>query len=74
MKILSWNIRGFGRDRKRMKIKSVLRDRGVDVVFFQETKKVGISKTFIRSIWPRAEMDFMVIDPDGLVYFVFGTH
>ena len=64
MKILSWNIRGFGRSRKWRKIKAVLRDRSVDLVFFQEAKKDGVTGEFIRAIWHGEEFDFMVVDPE----------
>ncbi|XP_028057303.1 uncharacterized protein LOC114261263 [Camellia sinensis] len=59
MIILSWNIKGMGRVGKRLRIKEVLRERKVDVVFFQETKKARMVEGLVRSLWPW--------DPDGTV-------
>lgn len=43
MKVLSWNIRGLGRPQKSRKFKEVFKERKVDTVLLQETKKIDIS-------------------------------
>ncbi|XP_028082409.1 uncharacterized protein LOC114283731 [Camellia sinensis] len=43
MHLLSWNIRGLGSEVKRRKIRKVLKDEKVDMVFFQETKREVIN-------------------------------
>ncbi|XP_028101025.1 uncharacterized protein LOC114300334 [Camellia sinensis] len=65
MKILSWNVRGLGRPEKRGKIKRLVRERGVDVLFLQETKRRIMEDHFVKSIWPYEEMDYMVVDSVG---------
>lgn len=65
MIILSWNIRGMGRAGKRHRIKDVFRERKVDVVFIQETKKAGMVEGMVRSLWPWEEIDFVDVDSEG---------
>lgn len=43
MKILSWNIRGAGRQEKKGKIRKLLKERNVDIALFQETKKAVVT-------------------------------
>ncbi|XP_028122360.1 uncharacterized protein LOC114319534 [Camellia sinensis] len=66
MKLLSWNVRGLGRMEKRSKVKKLLKERSVDMVLFQETKKSEFSEEDVRSVWVRAKMEFMVVDAEGL--------
>ncbi|KAL7220774.1 hypothetical protein ACSBR2_013629 [Camellia fascicularis] len=65
MKFFSWNVRGLGRKEKRGKVKKLLKERNVDMVLFQETKKSEISEDEVRSVWFRAKMEFMVVDAVG---------
>lgn len=62
MKILSWNIRGLGKKEKRSKIKKMVRDRGVDILFLQETKLKSTNSFFINSIWGHSDFGFMEVD------------
>ncbi|XP_028064362.1 uncharacterized protein LOC114267521 [Camellia sinensis] len=65
MKLLSWNIRGIGQSEKRRKIRNIVQERMVDVLFLQETKKVGVSKELVKSIWPYDDLEYMSVDADG---------
>ncbi|XP_028124401.1 uncharacterized protein LOC114321436 [Camellia sinensis] len=65
MKLLSWNIRGLGKLEKKARIKCLLKDRLIDIVFFQETKKTVVSKNAVRGLWGSKNMEFMSVDPDG---------
>ncbi|KAL7194493.1 hypothetical protein ACSBR1_034841 [Camellia fascicularis] len=65
MKLLSWNIRGIGRSEKRRKIRNIVQERMVDVLFLQETKKVGVSEELVKSIWPYDDLEYMSVDADG---------
>ncbi|XP_028113024.1 uncharacterized protein LOC114311158 [Camellia sinensis] len=65
MKLLSWNVRGLGRMEKRSKVKKLLKERSVDMVLFQETKKLEFSEEDVRSVWVRAKMEFMVVDAEA---------
>lgn len=66
MKLMSWNIRGLGTSVKRKKIRSIVQDRKVDVLFLQETKKAGVSTKLVNSLWPCDDMEYMVVDAEGL--------
>ncbi|CAL5385523.1 uncharacterized protein LOC114290665 [Camellia sinensis] len=66
MKILSWNIRGLGRQEKRRMIKKIIRERKIDIALFQETKKAIESNDMVRSLWTRDKMEYMVVNSDGL--------
>ncbi|XP_028119165.1 uncharacterized protein LOC114316678 [Camellia sinensis] len=75
MKLLSWNIRGLGKAEKQGRIKKLLKDRHIDVVFFQETKKAVVSEIAARGLWGSRNMEYMSVDPEGTAggYYVFGT-
>ncbi|KAL7247789.1 hypothetical protein ACSBR2_002659 [Camellia fascicularis] len=66
MKLMSWNIKGLGRSEKRRKIRNIVQQRMVDVLFLQETKKTGVSEELVKSVWPYDDMKYMSIDVDGL--------
>ncbi|KAL7197863.1 hypothetical protein ACSBR2_020393 [Camellia fascicularis] len=38
MKLLSWNVRGLGKAKKKGRIRKLLRERQVEIALFQETK------------------------------------
>ncbi|XP_028059328.1 uncharacterized protein LOC114263032 [Camellia sinensis] len=65
MKIMSWNVRGLSRPEKMSKIRNMLKERGVDVVLIQETRRRTLEVTLIKSIWPFDKMDYMGVDADG---------
>ncbi|XP_028105623.1 uncharacterized protein LOC114304685 [Camellia sinensis] len=65
MKILSWNVRGLGRPEKRGNIKSLVRERCVDVLFLQETKRSSMDDHFVKTIWPYEELEFLLVDLEG---------
>ena len=65
MKLLSWNVRGLGNSVKRRWVKLLLKDRKIDFVFFQETKKSEVTPDFVKSLWPVDEMEFMVVNSEG---------
>ena len=51
MKLLSWNIRGLGKPDKNGRIKSLIKDKHVDIVFLQEIKKAVVSDNAVRRLW-----------------------
>lgn len=65
MKLLFWNIRGFGKLGKRSKIRELLKERRVDLAFFQETKKSGLTRELVRSVWSDDNFEFLSVDADG---------
>ncbi|XP_028094700.1 uncharacterized protein LOC114294749 [Camellia sinensis] len=65
MKLLSWNIRGLGRPEKKKRIKAVIKERKVDMVMLQETKRANISNQCVKSIWPYDQVAYMNVDADG---------
>lgn len=67
MKILSWNVRGLRRPEKMRKIKTLDRDRKIDVLLLQETKRCSVDENFVKSLWPWEEIDFMEAGAEGSV-------
>ena len=65
MKLISWNIRGLGRPEKKRRIKAVIKERKVDMVMLQETKRANISNQCVKSIWPYDQVAYMNVDADG---------
>ncbi|XP_028085101.1 uncharacterized protein LOC114286201 [Camellia sinensis] len=65
MKLLSWNVRGLGKAKKRRKVRSILKDRKIEFACFQETKRSDVSSLFIQSLWPDEDMEYMVVDSVG---------
>lgn len=65
MKLVSWNVRGLGRSEKMRQIKLLLKQKGADMVFLQETKQTSISITFVKSLWHGVDMDFMDVSFEG---------
>lgn len=65
MKILSWNNRGLGRPKKKRRIKAVIKERKVDMVLLQETKRTNIQDQFVKSIWLYDLVASMNVDVDG---------
>ncbi|KAL7167318.1 hypothetical protein ACSBR2_037897 [Camellia fascicularis] len=75
MKMLSWNIRGLGRSEKRCKIKNVVKDRQIDILLIQETKRSNIQARDAKSIWHGTIWNFWLWMLKGIQgdYYVFGT-
>lgn len=65
MKMLSWNIRGLGRSEKSCKIKNVVKDRQIDILLIQQTKRSNIQARDAKSIWPWDNMEFLAVDAEG---------
>lgn len=65
MKIMTWNVRGLGKSEKRSRVRNVIKEKKVDVMFIQETKRSQIDESFVRSIWPWEMMEFAAVDSDG---------
>lgn len=65
MIIMSWNIRGLGGPEKRRRIKDWVRDKRVDILLVQETKRSSLDERMVRSIWPWDLMEFMLVDAEG---------
>lgn len=61
MKILTWNVRGIGRSEKKGKIRKMMKERNVDIVLLQETKKPDILEQEVREMWGRDSMEFMAV-------------
>ncbi|XP_028107298.1 uncharacterized protein LOC114306285 [Camellia sinensis] len=47
------------------KVRGIIKDRNIDFVCFQETKRSAISSLFVQSLWPYEDMEFMVVDSIG---------
>ncbi|XP_028060814.1 uncharacterized protein LOC114264401 [Camellia sinensis] len=67
MKLLSWNVRGIGKPEKRGRIKRLLKERHIDIVFLQETKKIVVSDNLARGLWGQRKMEFLSVDPEGTI-------
>lgn len=65
MKILSLNVRGLSKQEKMGRIKKLLRDKKVDMAFFQETKQGSISNDFIKSLWWEDCAEFLDVEANG---------
>ncbi|KAL7234122.1 hypothetical protein ACSBR1_017671 [Camellia fascicularis] len=50
---------------KRRRVKEFLRQKNVDMVLFQETKRIEISEQFLKTLWPEDLVDFMAVDAKG---------
>ncbi|XP_028054758.1 uncharacterized protein LOC114258955 [Camellia sinensis] len=65
MIILSWNVRGLRRPEKRRKIKNLVRERKIDVLLLQETKRSKVDDKFLKSLWPWEELESMEVGAEG---------
>jgi exonuclease III len=64
-RILSWNVRGLNKRKKRLRNSNLLRDWKADIICFQETKVHGISSSFVRSLWGCNHVDWCCLDSSG---------
>ena len=62
MKIFSWNSRGLGKFEKRGKVKRMVRERKIDMVLIQETKKTSMDRRFVQSMWSGNNFEFIEVD------------
>ncbi|KAF5934417.1 hypothetical protein HYC85_030588 [Camellia sinensis] len=67
MIFLSWNVRGLRRPEKRRKIKNLVRERKIDVLLLQETKRSKVDEMFLKSLWPWEELESMEVGAEGSV-------
>ncbi|XP_028075241.1 uncharacterized protein LOC114277542 [Camellia sinensis] len=58
-------IAGLRRPEKMGKIKNLVKQRSVDVLLLQETKRRSMDEYVVRPIWPYEGMEFMLVDLDG---------
>ncbi|KAL7177287.1 hypothetical protein ACSBR2_030606 [Camellia fascicularis] len=65
MKVLSWNVRGLGKPEKRRHLKNLIKEKRVDMVLIQETKKSSFDEIFVRSIWPEDDLGYIGVDAVG---------
>lgn len=65
MKVYSLNMRGWGGVGKRNRIKHRLSSGSFDMCMFQETKRNGISKKMVASVWGRGEFEYVSKDANG---------
>ncbi|XP_028062229.1 uncharacterized protein LOC114265607 [Camellia sinensis] len=54
-----------GKPEKKEKIKSLVREKCVDVLFLQETNRSSMDDHFVKTIWPYKELEFMLVDSKG---------
>lgn len=60
-KIVSWNVRGLNEVAKRIRIRNLLREWKVDIVYLQETKLKMISRKTVRSLWSNIYVDWVYL-------------
>ncbi|XP_028058334.1 uncharacterized protein LOC114262180 [Camellia sinensis] len=66
MKIVTWNVTGLRRPKKRRSIKNfVVRERKIEVLLLQETKRSSIDDLFIKSLWPGEDVGFLEVGAEG---------
>lgn len=64
MKIISWNVRGVGRSKRKV-IKDKLVNSQADVIILQVTKKGVIDRRLVSSIWGVRYTDWVSCPSDG---------
>ena len=65
VKIISWNVRKLNEQDKRLKVRSLIRKWGPDVVCLQETKMGLINRAVIRSLWGGQHVDWSYLGSCG---------
>jgi endonuclease/exonuclease/phosphatase family metal-dependent hydrolase len=56
-KILSWNVRGFNENDKRMRTKGLIKNWKADITCLKETKLKFVTREVVRSLWGCLHMD-----------------
>ena len=64
-RFLSWNVRGINDRKKRVLLKSFLRDWNCDLICLQEARLENVELSDIRSIWENQPVGFMVLKAIG---------
>ena len=59
MKIASWNIRGFGAEKKKSMIKALIKEEMLDVIGLVETKHSDNTEWDMRSCWGHSGSEHM---------------
>ncbi|XP_028057423.1 uncharacterized protein LOC114261349 [Camellia sinensis] len=65
MKITSWNVKGLGRKDKRGKVLKLVKDKKLDMLLLQETKKSNVDDLLVKSLWPFDFLQFLIVDSVG---------
>ncbi|GLT59680.1 hypothetical protein SLA2020_324870 [Shorea laevis] len=60
MKVLSYNVRGFGGGGKKREVREMIAKERLDVVFIQETKIDVLEERISRAIWGRGDFDWVM--------------
>ncbi|XP_028069638.1 uncharacterized protein LOC114272166 [Camellia sinensis] len=63
--IMSWNVRGLGRKDKRGKILKLVKDKKLDMLLLQETKKSNVDELLVKSLRPLDSLQFLAVDSVG---------
>lgn len=63
--IVSWNVRGLNRHRKRMLIRSLIHRWKADVFCFQDSKLKGDIREFIRELWANRWFKYAQLEASG---------
>jgi len=58
MKIGSWNVRGFGADRKKSMVKEIIRTEKLDLIGLVETKHTEVTQWEMAKCWGKVEFDY----------------
>ncbi|XP_026459532.1 uncharacterized protein LOC113360212 [Papaver somniferum] len=64
-KILSWNIRGLGKDNKLVAIRNAIRKNNPNIVRIQETKREIVDDALIRSLWGSNRCTYVYLASEG---------
>jgi exonuclease III len=56
----SWNVKGLNEGNKRLRVRDLLKEWKVDIIYFQETKLEVMSCSVVRSLWGCHHVDWCV--------------
>lgn len=65
IKIVSWNVRGLNRARKRELIKNMVSSWKAEVYCFQETKVEGEIREIVRELWANGWVKYAQLEASG---------
>lgn len=63
--IVSWNVRGLNRKKKRDMIKSLIQSWRADVFYFQESKLEGDVRNVVKELWANRWVKFARLEASG---------
>ncbi|PNX75860.1 cysteine-rich receptor-like protein kinase, partial [Trifolium pratense] len=66
MKIMSFNLRGWGDSAKRRRLSSLLQSGAFDMCLLQETKRTSFSDSMIHGLWGHKDVEWLAIESCGL--------